>query len=211
MEFGGSSATCSFCRRGELEMVLLETRHLYVLVDNAPLTEGHLLIVPKEHLACYGAAPATYDDELRSTKDRVASFLGRAYQSACFFEHGVYRQSVYHAHLHAIPLGVVAEAADLGAEAALAGGIVVHHQDDIRSWYGANGRYFYVEQTPSTESAGVAALFPAEDTVYLRVLARLVAAADRHQPFQPQPVRRLVGRPRMRAVADAWTRLHPSA
>lgn len=205
------SPICPFCRRGDLEIVLMETPRLYVLVDNAPLTEGHLLIVPKEHWACYGGAPEAWDEELRSTKDQVARFLEQTYRPACFFEHGVYRQSVYHAHLHAFPLGAGAVSPDLASEAARAGGVVIQQQSEIRSWYADNGRYFYVEQAPTMESAGVAALFPAEDAIYFRILGQMIASAGRQHPVQSQALRRMTGGPRMRAVTDAWIRHHRSA
>ena len=202
----GQRETCPFCAMGALEVVLMETSNLYVLVDNAPLVEGHLLIVPKFHWACYGAVPSTYDDELDATKRRVSDFLAQTYRSACFFEHGVFRQTVFHAHLHAFPLGARAVTPELVAEATHAGGGSVRGQDDIRSWYAANGQYFYVEQANNDEIERVAALFPAEEATYFRVLGQLLAAGERRQPFQPQAARRMTAGPHMRAVAEAWRR-----
>ena len=199
-------AACPFCRPAELEIILAETEHFYVLVDNAPLTEGHLLIVPHEHCPCFGAVPCAYDDELGALKARVAAFLEGTYRSVCFFEHGVFHQTVYHAHLHAIPLGADALADNLPAEAEDARGMLVQRQADVRAWYAAFGHYFFVEQTPHGEAPGIAALFPPDETVYFRVLARLVSAAGRHQPFQSQAGRRLTGAARMRSVSDAWAR-----
>ncbi|MGH2487780.1 MAG: HIT family protein [Ktedonobacterales bacterium] len=202
----GKSGKCPFCATNALEVVLMETSHFYVLVDNAPLVEGHLLIVPKGHWACYGAVPASCDDELDATKRRVSDFLAQTYQSACFFEHGVFRQTVFHAHLHAFPLGARAVTPDLAAEATLLGGRAVRAQDDIRSWYAANGHYFYVEQAPNDETERVAALFPAEEATYFRVLGQLLASGERLRPFQPQAARRVTAGPHMRAVAEAWRR-----
>ena len=208
MSGAGQSEMCPFCARSALEVVLMETSNLYVLADNAPLVEGHLLIVPKRHWACYGAVPATCDDELAATKRQVANFLDQTYRSACFFEHGVFRQTVFHAHLHAFPLGARAISPDLIAEATLLGGGSVYGQDDIRSWYAANGHYFYVEQASADERERVAAVFPAEEVTYFRVLGQLLAAGERRQPFQPQAARRMTAGPHMRAVAEAWRRHH---
>lgn len=207
----GHTKACPFCARSALEVVLMETSQLYVLVDNAPLVEGHLLIVPKRHWPCYGNVPTHCDDELDATKRRVADFLAQTYQPACFFEHGVFRQTVFHAHLHAFPLGPRAVTPDLVAEATHLGGSAVRAQDDIRSWYAANGQYFYVEQAPNSEIERVAAIFPAEEAVYYRVLAQLLAAGERRQSFQPQAARRLTAGPRMRAVTEAWRRHNPEA
>lgn len=200
---GGKDLTCAFCHRGDLELVLADTQHFYVLVDNAPLTEGHLLIVPHEHLPCYGAVPAAYDDELAELKTRVARFLEHAYRTVCFFEHGVFRQTVYHAHLHAIPLGADTLSANLPAEAQTVGGTIVQQQADVRRWYAATGHYFFVEQA-TRDAASAAALFPADESIYFKVLASLVSAAGRHQSYQSQAERRLSGGARMRAVAQAW-------
>lgn len=206
----GERTSCPFCRRGDLEIVLTETDHFYVLVDNAPLTEGHLLIVPHEHAPCFGAVPAAYDDELAALKARVSAFLERAYRSVCFFEHGVFRQTVYHAHLHAIPLGADTLPNDLSLDAQDAGGMLVREQTDIRAWFAAIGHYFFVEQTSHGAAPSIAALFPPNETVYFGVLARLVSAAGRHHPFQSQAARRLTGAPRMRSVAEAWARYSQS-
>lgn len=204
----GASEGCTFCNRDELEIVLAETSRLYVLADNAPLTEGHLLIIPKAHVPCLGAAPPELDDELSTLKGRVATFLEAAYRSACFFEHGVYRQTVYHAHLHAFPLGASVASDQIMAEVERAGGRPVQQLTDVREWYATRGRYFYIEQTPPNGAGSSGAIFPPDDAVYFRVLGQLVSAADRHQPFQPQSARRLAGGPRMQALAQAWTRFH---
>lgn len=205
------TSACPFCRRGELEIVLAATDHFYVVVDNAPLTEGHLLIVPHEHLTCYGAVPSAYDDELLALKARVADFLEQTYRSVCFFEHGVFRQTVYHAHLHAIPLGATTFTAAIPGVSGDTGGIIVRQQADVRTWYAATGPYFYVEQATSDRSGSVATLYPADESVYFHVLAALVSGSGRHQPYQSQAARRLSAGPRMRAVAEAWARYNQSS
>src|SRR5215813_12680941 len=101
----GDPQDCAFCRREVLTGLLAETEHFYLLADNAPLVEGHALLIPRDHYACYGALPAAWDDEALALKERVARFERERYRPAIYFEHGVFGQSVYHAHLHAVPLG----------------------------------------------------------------------------------------------------------
>jgi diadenosine tetraphosphate (Ap4A) HIT family hydrolase len=195
-------AYCPFCQRDTLEIVLEETSHFYLLVDHAPLTEGHLLIVPQHHYACYGAMPAELDDELLDLKRRVQAFLTARYGPHVYFEHGVFRQTVFHAHLHAIPIGSAHLRIDaLAGEDACA----VHTQDDLRTWYAARGYYFYLERPASIEGTrGEALIFPPEMQRYWEVLASLRDAAVRREEWLPQAARRVVGQPKMRSVADAW-------
>src|SRR5262249_32938266 len=86
---------CAFCQRDTLTGVLAETEHFFLLADHAPLVEGHLLLVPREHYACYGALPTQLEAEFLALKGRVATFLGNVYRVPVFFEHGVFRQTVY--------------------------------------------------------------------------------------------------------------------
>ena len=94
-----------FCDPATVATALTTSEHFYLLADNAPLVEGHALIIPRDHYACFGALPAAWDDELLVLKGRVARFEIELYRPAIFFEHGVFGQTVYHAHLHAVPLG----------------------------------------------------------------------------------------------------------
>src|SRR5919206_3777064 len=81
---------CPFCREAALAPgVLFETRQFVVVCDRAPLAPGHLLIIPRAHLACYGALPRALHDELSALKERLAAFLAAAYGEPLFFEHGL--------------------------------------------------------------------------------------------------------------------------
>jgi diadenosine tetraphosphate (Ap4A) HIT family hydrolase len=198
--------TCTFCQRASLDIVLEETAHFFVLVDHAPLTEGHLLLVPQAHYACYGAVPAAFDDELRTLKGRVAAFLTRTYGPFVYFEHGIFRQTVYHAHLHAIPVGQRDFAA--GAFAA-SGGTPAQSQAGVREWYATHGHYFYLEAPGEAGATGDAALFPPDMERYRTVLGQLRAAAGRHVEWVPQPMRRAAGGAKMQSVAEAWRTARP--
>lgn len=192
---------CPFCHRDRLSIVLEQTPHFFLLVDHAPLVKGHLLLVPRAHYACYGAVPAGLDGEFAGLKARVVAFLRGAYGPVAFFEHGIFRQTVYHAHLHALPFGALA----VDMEHLLAGGgRRVHSADDVRTWYAERGQYFYLEQPATGDRPGDAALFPPHEAQYRHVLGTLRAAAGRHTPFQPQPLRQATGRPKMRSLAEAW-------
>src|SRR5260221_416096 len=102
------NTSCAFCARETLAPMLAEAEHFFLLADHAPLVEGHLLIIPRAHYACFGALPVDLEDELLVLKARVRAFFVARYQTPAFFEHGVFRQTVPHAHLHALPFGALA-------------------------------------------------------------------------------------------------------
>jgi diadenosine tetraphosphate (Ap4A) HIT family hydrolase len=200
------SGHCIFCRRDSLDIILAETEHFFVLADNAPLVEGHLLIVPREHYACFGAVPAALDEELLVLKTRVARFCATVYRSASFFEHGVFGQSVAHAHLHAVPLGPSGLRIH---ELAAPDGRPAASPADVRAWYEAHGHYFYLESPPdsldsSDPAATEAAVFPPQQGTYIRVLTMLRERSHIYNPWQPQLIRRMQGQPKMRALAEKW-------
>jgi diadenosine tetraphosphate (Ap4A) HIT family hydrolase len=193
---------CAFCDYAALPGILHESEHFRLVADHAPVVDGHLLIIPREHFACYGGVPAALEPEWLALKARVAEFLGRRYRMPLFFEHGVFRQTVFHAHLHAIPLG----AESLPVEHLLAqhGGQRVTTPADVRAWYAERGHYYYVEQPQPDGRIAAAALFPPDLDHYFRVSQTLHAAIDRVGMWAPPPIRRLTGGPKMAALASAW-------
>ncbi|HLZ24334.1 MAG TPA: HIT domain-containing protein [Ktedonobacterales bacterium] len=196
-----SAPNCAFCDRDALDLILDETEHFYLLADHAPLVEGHALIIPREHYACYGAIPEALEQEFLELKRRVAAFLAAAYTAPAFFEHGVFRQTVRHAHLHALPFGALPFDPHLAAGN---GARLVAAPADLRRWYAERGHYFYLEQPGSDSRFGLAAVFPPEEERYWQVLAHLRDAAGRHGTWMPQAARRATGQEKMRTLAEKW-------
>jgi diadenosine tetraphosphate (Ap4A) HIT family hydrolase len=196
-----SARHCVFCARAALAGILAETEHFILLADHAPLVEGHLLIVPRQHLACYGALPEALEADFLAAKRRAGEFLRARYREPIFFEHGVFRQTVFHAHLHAIPFGKVR----FGVRALAAEhGRPVGALTDVRDWYAERGHYFYIEE-PGGEGEGIqAGVFPPQEERYFHVLGMVRASADRLEGFLPAPARRLAGQAKVRALMDAW-------
>lgn len=111
--------------------------------DKYPLSPGHILIIAKEHLACYGAATAEIHRELDDVAAHVRRFLFDFYAKPVFtWENGVEGQSVFHAHLHLIPLDVADVPADLEAHRDVAS-IDGWHQ--VAEHYRSTGVYHYLE------------------------------------------------------------------
>ncbi len=131
---------CTFCKRTEISYILKETPNFLLAADHAPLVEGHILIIPKKHFTCYGEVPPSLDEELISMKGEVQSFFTQHYAPAVFWEHGIFKQTVFHAHLHCFPWK--SSGYDLTENLHNS---IVSSQDDIRQWFLVKGHYFYME------------------------------------------------------------------
>ena len=195
------SQDCVFCNPTSLSHILLKTERFLLVADYAPLVEGHMLIIPRAHYACYGALPLEIEPELVDLKRRVARFFRAKYRPAVFFEHGVFRQTVFHAHLHALPFGPI----NLQLfELAHPDGRPVAGLADLRAWYNERGHYFYVEQPRLPDRALEAAVFPPEEERYFRALRTIREQTDAISGFRPPAVRRVEGVAHVQALARSW-------
>lgn len=192
----GNSA-CPFCQRENIRYILKETPHFLIAADHAPLVEGHLLIIPRLHYTCYGDAPADLDEELHAHKQEVRRFFAEYYDPAVFWEHGIFRQTIYHAHLHCFPFGMTnyTVSESLHDE-------VVTSQDDIRAWYAARGHYFYLEDDQT------ALLFPPDLDRYMLVLKDVLwhgtVARSGHPHWRTAQQRQAEGGPLIMALIEKW-------
>jgi diadenosine tetraphosphate (Ap4A) HIT family hydrolase len=188
---------CAFCTPGELACILYETPHFLLAADHAPLVEAHLLIVTRDHYACYGAVPAALDEELYAIKQLTRAFFTRFYHPPVFWEHGIFRQTVFHAHLHCFPWGSIEYDMSAGLH-----GEVVTRQDDVRRWYAERGQYFYLEDPV------VALLFPPEIERYSRVIRNVflrgMTLRGGKAELRPPEQRIAEGRPLIQAVTAKW-------
>src|SRR3954452_15045191 len=86
---------CPFCHEAAVAPgVLMETPQFLVVCDRAPLVPGHLLLIPRPHIGCYGVLPRSLHAEFRAGKTGIAAFPAGAYAPPVFFEHGVVAQTV---------------------------------------------------------------------------------------------------------------------
>jgi diadenosine tetraphosphate (Ap4A) HIT family hydrolase len=193
----GHDPNCAFCQRDTISDILKETSHFRLATDVAPLVEGHLLIIPKEHYACYGAVPARLDEELLALKQAVRDFFAQYYAPPVFWEHGIFRQTVFHAHLHCFPFGITAYDLTNGLHSA-----VVRSQDDIRAWYRTHGHYFYLED------ANIALIFKPDLERYMYVIRDVlwhgVAARSNRSGWRSPAQRTLEGVPLIQATVKKW-------
>ncbi len=189
---------CVFCQLDNIAAYILkETTNFRIIADHAPLLEGHMLIVPKEHHACYGAVPAGLDSELASLKQEVEEFFNQFYAAPVYWEHGVFRQTVFHAHLHCFPFGQIAYIPGKDTHSH-----IIHSQDDIRDWYSKHSHYFYMEDSQQ------ALLFAPNMDDYIHIIRNVLGAgvAARNgvsHPRSPQQ-RQSEGAPLIASLMAKW-------
>lgn len=85
------------------EHTLFETEHFRISADDHPITEGHLLIIPKENISCVGEFSPERMEEFIQLYERSRQFIQDTYGSVSTFEHGRVGQTIYHAHVHVLP------------------------------------------------------------------------------------------------------------
>lgn len=188
---------CAFCQRNTIANVLKETSNFLIAADHAPLLEGHLLIIPKQHYSCYGSMPAGLDEELAVVKRELEQFFVRYYAPVVFWEHGIFRQTVFHAHLHCFPFGEIEYDPSQNLHSRF-----VQSQDDVRAWFAAYGQYFYLEH------ARLAALFEPDVERYLQIIQgilwRGVATRTRQKIWRSPQQRYEEGIPLIEATKVKW-------
>jgi diadenosine tetraphosphate (Ap4A) HIT family hydrolase len=189
---------CAFCQIDASTLfVMKETPHFRLVADHAPLLAGHTLIIPRQHYACYGEVPATLDHELTALKSEVKHFFQRYYVHPAYWEHGVFHQSVFHAHLHCFPIGPI-----VYSDRDVKHGQAVSSQEDIRQWYSQPDQYFYLED------ARYAFLFPPDGDVYAEVVKNMlgpgVAAHSTFTRWRTSQERQIDGEPLIASLLQRW-------
>ena len=192
-----NKSDCTFCKRTEISHILKETPNFLLAADHAPLVEGHILIIPKQHFTCYGEVPSRLDEELFSMKQEVQRFFAQYYAPAVFWEHGIFKQTVFHAHLHCFPW----RSSGYDLEENLHN-VIVSSQDDVRQWYILKGHYFYMEDYSR------ALLFAPEMDRYLGIVKKvflrgIVSRGGKVEWRSPQQ-RHEEGAPLIRSMIDKW-------
>lgn len=138
--------------------------------DKFPLTPGHVLIISKEHLACYGAGGPEVWSDLEASAEQVLRFLKAAYGRPVFvWENGVSGQSVFHAHLHFIPLPVDEIRLDLAEEPRAR---PVAGWETVREHFQEHGTYRYLALD------GQRFLLPGHSPILRQITGLLAGAAD---------------------------------
>ncbi len=102
------SVDCLFCSivTGETPAALvLETEHLVGFLDIRPVFKGHVLLVPREHVATLPDLPARLRDPFLEAGQRLSRAMvdGLGAQGSFVAINNTVSQSVPHLHLHVVP------------------------------------------------------------------------------------------------------------
>ena len=184
---------CPFCDIEAVKHFLLHASdHFYVVADFAPVSEGHLLLIPRDHYPHLAALPPELDDEFESLKALLGDYVQRNHGSLTYWENGVFGQSVPHAHLHAMSVTLdPAVLADAGVEFEGIAGLRERHVEV------GDGRYFMIEHE------GVARVMPPTPELYSKVIRHARernAGLWRYNPME----RRMHGLPVIAATRQRW-------
>lgn len=188
---------CAFCNHHDITHILKETPRFLLAADHAPLVEGHILIIPKSHYTCFGDVPGALDEELFALKSEIQQFFTRFYVPPVFWEHGIFRQTVFHAHMHCFPWGETGYDLDEGLH-----NEIVTSQQDIRRWHRQYGQYFYMEDST------VALIFAPEMERYLSIMknvfVRGITLWGGKAQWRPPKQRYEEGVPLLQATMEKW-------
>jgi len=103
---------------GSPESRFLFRSHQFAVIPSlGQIIEGYLLILPIKHLKALGDLPPRALGEFTAISERVGKVLKGTYGPYVLFEHGTRSEGVggcgiYHAHVHATPLGGLEDPVD---------------------------------------------------------------------------------------------------
>ena len=104
----GCVPDCLFCRivAGETTVhTVLETEDLLGFLDRRPVFKGHVLLVPRSHVATLPDLPAALRAPFLAAAQRLATAMveGLGAQGSFVAVNNTVSQSVPHLHLHVVP------------------------------------------------------------------------------------------------------------
>jgi diadenosine tetraphosphate (Ap4A) HIT family hydrolase len=95
---------CVFCNH---EKKLMENDLAYVVFDEHPVSEGHLLVIPKRHVASFFETDREERKALLEMLERAREYIASEYSPQGFNiginEGEAAGQTVEHLHIHLIP------------------------------------------------------------------------------------------------------------
>jgi len=97
---------CQFCNI-ELDRILFENDHVFVIYDGYPVSTGHALIIPKRHIPSFFETTSAVRNALMAGIDYAKQHIDNDYQPAAYNiginDGAAAGQTVSHLHIHVIP------------------------------------------------------------------------------------------------------------
>jgi diadenosine tetraphosphate (Ap4A) HIT family hydrolase len=134
-----------FCDADIDSRILHETHRFVVIPDISPLVPGHVMIVPKAHILCFGAIEAAARDEFLGIVNATRAILNEHYGPSVILEHGTssldpVADHVTHAHLHLVPAAIDIREALLNFNTT-----TIASLSDLSNWAVRDAEYIYFE------------------------------------------------------------------
>jgi diadenosine tetraphosphate (Ap4A) HIT family hydrolase len=102
-----SSNKCIFCNPHKNLTLLTESATAYAILDGYPLSKGHVLVLPKRHIANYFELPFKEQSACWFMANKVQEILSKEFQPDGFNVgmniNRVAGQTMMHANIHIIP------------------------------------------------------------------------------------------------------------
>lgn len=96
---------CPFCNIDR--NIILSNENSLAIYDNYPVSNGHLLVIPKTHIADYFDLKRSEKESLWDLVDKVKLYLQHKYNpdgfNVGFNVNKSAGQTVFHVHIHVIP------------------------------------------------------------------------------------------------------------
>ncbi len=145
---------CIFCNNIEPESFIAETDNFFIYIGKGLITAGHVLLIPKKHYKCLAELSKNEIDEFYNLKERVYNVLSDNFSSPFYLEHGIFGQSIKHAHMHAIPttgngysnVNIVEELVLPAIDKLGMPYVKMNDFSDLQKVYMEDGQYLYFEQ-----------------------------------------------------------------
>ena len=99
---------CPFCYARIKDRIIAENHSMVAIEDKFPVSEGHLLIVPKRHVKDYFAMTGAEKKDTDTLIMLLSARIQKADPSVSGFNIGINvgasaGQTIFHAHIHLIP------------------------------------------------------------------------------------------------------------
>jgi len=99
---------CPFCFDNIKDCIIAEQNSVVAIQDSYPVTDGHLLIVPKRHIEDYFSMDETERRDIEALIMKLKNRVMENDQSVTGFNIGTNigesaGQTIFHAHIHLIP------------------------------------------------------------------------------------------------------------
>lgn len=132
---------CPHCDKNSaaFEFHLEETDNFSIVCDANPIIEGHILIIPNQHISCIAAYSEELFTEFLKLDIRVSRFILGEYGSISSFEHGVFGQTVFHSHVHYLPFS--GKTTEIIPEKGRV--TKVQNLEDLKRFFKKDGGYLY--------------------------------------------------------------------